>query len=222
MLAHTMVPAKLRGGERCQRQGERDDGQSHGAGILLILGNGEKSLAQNDRHHEHHGGQGCDNHQVRRAGGQDRPEEVAGEVGGGGRRSRDQDHAQSDPSVEHHGQGNIRAGAAADPDHLDGDGGKDGRDQRGPHGRLPGQDAHRDPGQGHVSQAVPDQGEPPLDEEDTHEGRGQTHEEGGEQGLAHEGQFEDLHQRCSFVDVVSGTGARIAGGESATASSGWW
>ena len=44
----------------------------------------------------------------------------------------------------------------------------------------------------------------------------------GEQGLAHEGQFEDLHQRCSFVDVVSGTGARIAGGESATASSGWW
>ena len=62
--------------------------------------------------------------------------------------------------------------------------GEDGRDEGGEHGLLPGEDADRDPGEGHVPHPVADEGHPALHEEDPDERRGQAGQQGGDAGPA--------------------------------------
>ena len=112
-------------------------------------------------------------------------------------RLRDDHHTGGDAAVEHHGQGDVAAGAAAPADQLDGDRGGHGGDEGREDGGLAGEDADRDPGERHVPMPVTDEGEPALDEEDADERCGDADEDGGHEGLAHEVEGQQLaHQRA--------------------------
>ena len=108
------------------------------------------------------------------------------------RRLRDEDDAERDAAVEHHGERDVPARATGGADELDADGRSHGGDECGEDGHRPGEDADRDSGEGDVADAVTDERQAPLDEEGTDERRGEADEDGGDERLAHEVEREQV------------------------------
>src|SRR5690606_28052108 len=121
-----------------------------------------------------------------------RPEQEPGQAGGRLRRPGGQEHAAGDAAVEHHRQRHVSGGPPPVPDELDQDragGRRRHREQHRGAGREQG-GAHA--GEGHVPEAVTDQGQPPLDQVGAQGRRGRTGDERGQQRVLHERVREDV------------------------------
>ena len=78
------------------------------------------------------------------------------------------------------------------PDELDTHSCSHGGDECGEGGHRPGEDADGDAGQGHVPDAVTDEGEPALHEEGADQRGREPDEHGGHEGLTHEVEGEQV------------------------------
>src|SRR6478735_5767906 len=194
-----------------------------GAGVLLVVRDGEEPRAQGPgRHGDEHGEPGEDV-EVAALGREDGAEEVLHQVGGRAvGRLADDDDAARDAAVEDDRQGDVAVRAPSGAEQLDDDSGDDGRDEGGEHRRGARDEADGDTGQGHVPHPVTDEGEPSLDEEDPdHRGDG-ADEQCGYQGPLHEVDGEQVDHGRPPSGWVTSRGPGPRDGRCPSSSRSWW